>query len=453
MSTTLTTPSAAASAPATASSYADRPAPPPIPFARLLKVEMRKMFDTRSGLWLMASVGILSALASAAVVLWAPEDEVTYGSFAGAVGIPMAIILPVIAILSVTSEWSQRTGLTTFTLVPHRGRVLAAKTVNALVVAVVGMLVAAVVGALGNLVGSALNGTDVVWDISVSDFGAIVLANVLGVLIGFMLGVVLRSSPAALVGYLVYVYVLTGLTFTLAAAQPWFADLQPWVDFNYTQGALFEGWSNTGEYWGVLGPARRHLAALAGAAARRRLLADAALRGEVAARRRRCRTGGCVVRGVHDTPSSRMSQPSPRSPRGRRRAGDHAGQRSRRCAAPGPARWHLAAHPRAVPTGRPAPIPGVAAGSPTPPGPSSAGRCGRRTRRRPVAPTRDVAPAGRRAPRSSPRPAPAGARPPRPDDAAAARSHPCADGGRACRRAQDPQRPLWTAVCRPEDVQ
>ena len=48
---------------------------------------MRKMFDTRSGLWLMASVGILSALASAAVVLWAPEDEVTYGSFAGAVGI------------------------------------------------------------------------------------------------------------------------------------------------------------------------------------------------------------------------------------------------------------------------------------------------------------------------------------------------------------------------------
>ena len=253
MSTTLTTPSAAASAPATASSYADRPAPPPIPFARLLKVELRKMFDTRSGLWLMASVGILSALASAAVVLWAPEDEVTYGSFAGAVGIPMAIILPVIAILSVTSEWSQRTGLTTFTLVPHRGRVLAAKTVNALVVAVVGMLVAAVVGALGNLVGSALNGTDVVWDISVSDFGAIVLANVLGVLIGFMLGVVLRSSPAALVGYLVYVYVLTGLTFTLAAAQPWFADLQPWVDFNYTQGALFEGWSNTGEYWAQLG--------------------------------------------------------------------------------------------------------------------------------------------------------------------------------------------------------
>lgn len=250
--TTLTQVAVPAS-PVVASTYADRPAPAPIPFARLLKVELRKMFDTRSGLWLMASVGILAAVASAAVVLWAPVEEVTYGSFAGAVGIPMAIILPVIAILSVTSEWSQRTGLTTFTLVPHRGRVLAAKTVNTLAIAVVGMLVAAAVGAVGNVVGSALNGTDVVWDVSVSDFAAIVLANVLGVLIGFMLGVVLRSSPAALVGYLVYVYVLTGLTFTLASAQQWFADIQPWVDFNYTQGALFEGWTNTGEYWAQLG--------------------------------------------------------------------------------------------------------------------------------------------------------------------------------------------------------
>ena len=47
--TTLTTPSDAADlAPAGhVPAYADRPAPAPIPFARLLKVELRKMFDTR----------------------------------------------------------------------------------------------------------------------------------------------------------------------------------------------------------------------------------------------------------------------------------------------------------------------------------------------------------------------------------------------------------------------
>ena len=43
----------------------------------------------------------------------------------------MTVILPIIAILSVTGEWSQRSGLTTFTLVPHRGRVIPAKVVVA----------------------------------------------------------------------------------------------------------------------------------------------------------------------------------------------------------------------------------------------------------------------------------------------------------------------------------
>jgi len=258
---TLTTPAGTGSATTGAgteqggfvSAYADRTAPAPIPFARLLKVEARKMFDTRSGTWLMASVGILAVLASVAVVLWAPDDQVTYGSFAAAVGFPMAVLLPVIAVLSVTSEWSQRNGLTTFTLVPHRGRVVAAKAVVALGVAVGGMLVAAGVGVLGNLLGSALNGTDAIWDVSMADFTAIVLANVLGVFLGFMLGAVLRSSPAALVGYLVISFVLVPLTMTLAAAQEWFADIQPWVDWNFVQSQLFEGLPTDGEYWAQLG--------------------------------------------------------------------------------------------------------------------------------------------------------------------------------------------------------
>ncbi|MBS42933.1 MAG: ABC transporter permease [Nocardioides sp.] len=225
----------------------------PIPFSRLLGVELRKMFDTRAGVWLMASVGGLAVIASAAVVLWAPDDALTYETFGAAVGMPMAVVLPVIAILSVTSEWSQRTGLTTFTWVPRRGRVIAAKTVNAVLVAVVGMLIAFAIGAVGNVVGSALAGVDTVWNMTLGDFFAIQLANLLGVLIGFMLGVVLRSSPAAMVGYLVVVYVLTGLTMTLAAFQEWFADLQPWVDFNYIQGALFEGPYESAEGWAQLG--------------------------------------------------------------------------------------------------------------------------------------------------------------------------------------------------------
>ncbi len=70
----------------------------------------------------------------------------------------MTILLPVVAILSVTGEWSQRAGLTTFTLVPHRGRVIRAKLVVTWLVGIASILVALAIGAVGNVVGTALVG-------------------------------------------------------------------------------------------------------------------------------------------------------------------------------------------------------------------------------------------------------------------------------------------------------
>jgi ABC-2 type transport system permease protein len=225
-----------------------RALPRPIPMTRVVSVELRKMFDTRSGFWLMSSIVIASLLATGAVILWAPDDELTYSTFATAIGFPMAVILPMIAILSVTSEWSQRSGLTTFTLVPHRSRVIGAKLVCAVSVGVASMLIAFAVGALGNLVGTAITGTPRIWDTSVTDLVYIVLANVLGLLVGFMLGVLVRNSAGAIVGYFVYSLVLPSLTGVLAATQGWFRELQPWVDFNFAQGALFNGSMNSDEW-------------------------------------------------------------------------------------------------------------------------------------------------------------------------------------------------------------
>lgn len=223
----------------------------PIPFSRIASVELRKMFDTRSGFWLMASIGILATLATAAVVVFAPDDQLTYESFATAVGIPMSVLLPVVAVLSVTSEWSQRTGLTTFTFVPGRGRVIAAKLLCSVGVGVVAIAVAAAVGALGNVVGTTIAGVDPVWNISATQLLMIVLANTIGLLTGFMLGILLRSSPAAIVGYFVYGFVLIAITSALAAAQQWFADVQPWIDLNYTQGTLYEA-APSAEGWAQL---------------------------------------------------------------------------------------------------------------------------------------------------------------------------------------------------------
>ncbi len=225
----------------------------PIPTSRIIRVELRKMFDTRSGFWLLASIGVLSVMATAAVIIFAPQSDVTYESFATALGFPMSLILPMIAILAVTSEWSQRSGLTTFTLVPSRGRVIGAKAVAIFIVGIVSMLAAFAIGAVGNIVGSALAGVDTVWNIGPADAPQIVLGNLVGMAIGFTLGVVLRNSAAAIVGYFVVSLVLPGILVLLAQVREWFTDLQPWIDWNYTQVALFEGETSSAREWAQLG--------------------------------------------------------------------------------------------------------------------------------------------------------------------------------------------------------
>jgi ABC-2 type transport system permease protein len=229
-----------------------RTVPAPIPFGRLLKVETIKMFDTRAGYWLMVGIAAAALIATASVVLFAPESAQTYDNFGAAIGIPMALLLPVMAILSVTSEWSQRSGLTTFTLVPHRGRVIWAKVVASVVLGAASFGVALAIGALGNVVGSAIAGVDTVWDIPASQMGYLVFANVLNLLIGFMLGVLIRNSPGAIVGYVVYSFVLPSLSLVLGNFQQWWEDLRPWLDFNWAQGPLYDGALSASD-WAHLG--------------------------------------------------------------------------------------------------------------------------------------------------------------------------------------------------------
>jgi ABC-2 type transport system permease protein len=225
----------------------------PIPTTRLVKIELRKMFNTRSGFWMLVSIGVLSVIATGAVLIFAPDSEIAYENIAKAIGLPMSVILPMITILGVTSEWSQRSGLTTFTLVPSRGRVIGAKAFATFVVGVVSMAVAFAVGAVGNLLGSTIMGLDTVWDVSLAAAAQILLGNLVGMAIGFTLGVVLRNSAAAIVGYFVVSFVLPGILALLALVREWFLDLQPWIDWNYTQVELFDGATNTGKEWAMLG--------------------------------------------------------------------------------------------------------------------------------------------------------------------------------------------------------
>jgi hypothetical protein len=223
----------------------------PIPFRTVVGVELRKAFDTRSGFWLMAAVAAVGIIATGAVIAFAGDSDLTYDNFAGAIGVPMTILLPVVAILAVTGEWSQRAGLTTFTLVPHRGRVIRAKFVVTIAIGLASMALALAVGAIGNIVATGIKGVPTVWDLSFESILYIVGADLIGMTVGFMLGVLIRNSAGAIVTYFSYWFVLPTISMVLANNQAWFEKAQPWVDFGFDQNRMYDG-GFSGQDWAQL---------------------------------------------------------------------------------------------------------------------------------------------------------------------------------------------------------
>ncbi len=135
---------------------------PRVPFGRLVSVELRKMVDTRAGRWLLISIAALTALVLI-IQLWvvlAQDLDVTFDDFAGGANIPMNVLLPVLGIMSVTSEWSQRTAMVTFTLEPSRSRFLAAKYVGTLIMALAAVVVGCVLTIIANVLYGAFSGNE-----------------------------------------------------------------------------------------------------------------------------------------------------------------------------------------------------------------------------------------------------------------------------------------------------
>lgn len=207
----------------------------PVPFSRLVSVEVRKALDTRAGRWFSASIVLLSLAVVVIYAFAAPEDSRDFNDVIGVAGAVLGYFLPILLILMVTSEWSQRTGLTTFTLEPHRGRVVAAKLVGGLILGAALILVAMAVAAVGTLIG----GGD--WSIS-SDVlvKGFLVSNLIAILTGFAIGMLLMNSPAAIVTYFIYSLVLPIAVGILGSFQDWFADLAPWIEFNTAQGLMFQ---------------------------------------------------------------------------------------------------------------------------------------------------------------------------------------------------------------------
>lgn len=166
---------------------------------RLTVVELRKMTDTRAGFWLQLSViGIAVAIVVINALAGHDSDHQFMDYFSGT-SQGMSALLPVLGILLVTSEWSQRTAMITFALVPQRARVVGAKLLAAVVLSLVALVVALVL----SVIGTALTdpGIGRTWHLPPGALGQVALYVTANMLIGVAFGAVLLNSAPAIVLY------------------------------------------------------------------------------------------------------------------------------------------------------------------------------------------------------------------------------------------------------------
>lgn len=209
----------------------------PIPFARLLRAEFRKATDTRAARWLLLVSALLTIAAQAVPIVFGHDVGQDRAAFLTWSGLGLSRLLPIALLLTMTAEWSQRTALTTFTLEPRRGRVLAAKVLAGLGFSAGGAVFAFGVAAAGMAVAAAA-GRHVTGGWNGAELAGFAVFTLAVSAIGIALGSALHNTAIAIVTF-----------FALAAASsllmlPAVAKIGEWVNTGQTFGWMLAGdWS------------------------------------------------------------------------------------------------------------------------------------------------------------------------------------------------------------------
>ncbi len=196
---------------------------------RLTMVELRKLIDTRSGRWIVIVIGLAMVGTVATQLFINGVAGRTVGDFLSSSLFASSMLLPVLGILSATSEWSHRTVVTTFALVPARARVTMAKTFAVMLMALGSVLVALCASALAAVVVDVRFDSDV-WTLGWSVVWHLILTQIIDALMGFAFGMLLLNSPLAIVLY----YVLPTVWTVLGATVTGLTKAAEWLDTSTT---------------------------------------------------------------------------------------------------------------------------------------------------------------------------------------------------------------------------
>jgi ABC-2 type transport system permease protein len=176
---------------------------------RLTRVELRKMVNTRAGFWLQLVILVVTVGVILIVALTGSGDDLRLRDMLGAGTAPSAIFLPVVGILLVASEWTQRTALITFALVPRRGRVLLAKVAASVVLSLVAFVLCVAFSVVATAFANP--GLSDTWSIPAALLGQDLFNLVVTMTTGVAFGAVFLNTAPAIVAYFVVPTVLAAL--------------------------------------------------------------------------------------------------------------------------------------------------------------------------------------------------------------------------------------------------
>jgi ABC-2 type transport system permease protein len=187
---------------------------------------------------------VLTVAAAVIAGLALPDEDATLVNYLAISLVPASVLLPVVGILLVTSEWTQRTAMVTFALVPHRGRVLTAKLLAGTGLALVAFQICLVVALLATALAG--GGGDDTWSLSAALIGQAVISIAVPMITGIGFGAALLASAPAIVLYFVLPTVF-GLLGSLSALE----GVARWLDQSRTMEKLVEE-TLTGTQWARL---------------------------------------------------------------------------------------------------------------------------------------------------------------------------------------------------------
>lgn len=190
----------------TALTLAPVAAPTQVSFGRTFRVEVLKATDTLAARILFGVILFVTLAAVFGIPLLATYgvegNEIFSSDFTMiSVGI-LSLAAPLLAIMLFTSEWSQKSALSTFVTEPRRGRVLLAKTLVAVLLGVVAWALGMAIGYLGVVVFQAA-GVNITWAVDQREIVGMLVTTVYGTLQGAALGLLLMNTPLAIVILLV----------------------------------------------------------------------------------------------------------------------------------------------------------------------------------------------------------------------------------------------------------